>query len=72
MGLFKFFAANSFVHIIASHSFHALIKRVFFRSCSVHSFTLAFNLWVTWQQQQLIFATLCWSSNIVAQRFSGA
>jgi len=72
MGLFKFFTASSLIYMIASYSFHALIKRAFFRSLYifVHSFSLAFDLWVTWQQQQLTFVALCWSNNAVAQVFN--
>ena len=54
------------MHIIVS--FHGLVKRVppVIFSCVI-SFTLAFDLWVTWKQQQLRFAALCWSNNILAQ-----
>ena len=54
-GIFKFFTANSLIHIIASYLFHSLIKRSFFAFVlrSRYSFALAFDLWVTWQQQLL-------------------
>jgi len=41
---FEIFAANPPMHIIASCSFHALIKAVYFRSFSyVHSFSLSLD-----------------------------
>jgi len=47
MGLFKFFTANSFVHIFAFIP-RAHRKRFLpFILRSVHSFTVAFDSWVT-------------------------
>jgi len=47
MGLLKIFTANPHIHIIASYSLHALIKRIFFHSfyvLCILTFTLAFDL----------------------------
>jgi len=50
---FSIFSQQTLLYTLL-HSFHALTKPSFFHSliCFVHSFTLAFDLWVTWQQQQ--------------------
>jgi len=71
MGFLKFFTANSAhrnIFIPRNHEkrFLGFILR------SVHSFTLALDLSVTWQQQQVAFASLWWSNVSIAQRFSAA
>jgi len=52
MGFFKILIANYFKHIITSCLFHALTKRVFFRSFYVQCFILGFDLWVALHQQK--------------------
>jgi len=72
MGLSKFFTENSLMH------YHIVFIPRTHKKCfplisrCVDSFTLAFDLWVIWQQQQcrnsLSFAALFWSNSAAARR----